>query len=62
MFFRQIKGFKGFYAKYRFLKVLRVPLGGLILKTHGVLRILNISDHTDEPFCSKATCIFSPFL
>ena len=28
-FFRQIKGFKGFHAKYRFLKVLKVPLGGL---------------------------------
>ena len=26
-FLRQIKGFKGFHAKYRFLKVLKVPLG-----------------------------------
>ena len=34
MFLRQIKGFKGFRAKYRFLKV---PLGGL----YGVLAILS---------------------
>ena len=26
--FRQIKGFKGFNAKYSFLKVLNAPLGG----------------------------------
>ena len=28
-FYRQIKGFKGFHAKHRFLKILKVPLGGL---------------------------------
>ena len=28
-FFRQINGFEGLYAKYRFFKILKVPLGGL---------------------------------
>ena len=29
VFFRQIKGFKGLHEKYRFLKVIKVSLGGL---------------------------------
>ena len=38
-FLRQLKGFKGVHAKYRFLKVLMVPLWGL--KVSLVLLLVN---------------------